>query len=88
MSYFIADDGKLYDIFGRGGGEQLAEKMDITFLGEIPIHPSMRIAADTGEPLKNWEINETMSNALDAVCSGLEIAAASSPPDRPTLSIS
>ena len=87
MSYFVADDEKIYDIFGRGGGEQLATKMDVAFLGEIPLHPSMRIAADTGEPLKNWEINETMSNALDAVCASFVTAAASPPPDRPTLSV-
>ena len=87
MSYFVADDGKSYDIFGRGGGEQMATKMNVAFLGEIPIHPSMRIAADTGEPLMNWEINETMSSALDAVCSNFETSAESPPPERPTLSI-
>ena len=39
MSYFIADDGKEYDIFGRGGGEQLAGAMNLAYLGGIPIHP-------------------------------------------------
>jgi ATP-binding protein involved in chromosome partitioning len=87
MSHFVADDGKQYDIFGKGGGEQLAAKMNIAFLGGIPIHPSMRIAADAGEPLKNWEINDAMSAAFDSVCANVENAAASSLPDRPTLSI-
>ena len=53
MSYFIADDGKEYDIFGKGGGEQMAAAMNLEFLGDIPIHPDMRIAADSGKPLKN-----------------------------------
>ena len=87
MSYFVADDGKEYDLFGRGGGRQMASAMNLEFLGDIPIHPMMRIAADTGEPLKYWEINDTMSEAFDAVCTNLNAAAASSSPDRPTLSI-
>jgi len=87
MSYFVADDGKEYDIFGKGGGEQLASAMNLDYLGSIPIHPDMRIAADTGKPLKNWEINETMSHAFDAVCSNLIAVAENSTPDRPTLTI-
>ncbi len=87
MSYFVADDGKEYDIFGRGGGEQMASAMNLEYLGGIPIHPDMRIAADNGEPLKNWGINETMSNAFDKVCTNLTAAADSSTPDRPTISV-
>ena len=87
MSYFVADDGKEYDIFGRGGGQQMAASMNIDFLGGIPIHPAMRIAADTGEPCNNWEINETMSKAFDDICSNLAQAATLSEPDRPTLSV-
>jgi ATP-binding protein involved in chromosome partitioning len=87
MSYFVADDGKEYDIFGKGGGEQMASTMNIDYLGGIPIHPDMRIAADTGTPLKNWEINQEMSTAFDAVCSNLARAASLSEPDRPTLSV-
>ncbi len=87
MSYFVADDGKEYDIFGRGGGQQMAAAMNIDYLGEIPIHPDMRIAADTGEPLKNWEINEAMSNAFDCVCKNLAQAASLREPNRPTLSV-
>jgi len=87
MSYFVADDGKEYDIFGRGGGERMAASMNLDYLGGIPIHPQMRIAADTGEPLKNWEINETMSKAFDEVCNNLAKAASLSEPDRPTMRI-
>ena len=87
MSYFVADDGKEYDIFGRGGGEQLAAAMNLEYFGGIPIHPEMRIAADTGKPHKNWEINEKMSSALDQLCTNLASAAQHSSPDRPTLTI-
>ena len=87
MSYFVADDGKEYDIFGRGGGNELAKAMNINFLGEIPIHGDMRIAADTGKPLKNWEINETMSKAFDEVCTNVARVASQGDPNRPTLSV-
>jgi ATP-binding protein involved in chromosome partitioning len=87
MSYFVADDGKEYDLFGRGGGEQLAASMNIEFLGGIPIHPEMRIAADSGRPLENWNINDTMSAAFDNVCVNLSRAAQNATPERPTISI-
>jgi hypothetical protein len=38
MSYFIGDDGKEYDIFGRGGAEQMAQRLGLPFLGAIPIN--------------------------------------------------
>ena len=47
----------------------------------------MRIAADTGEPLRNWAINETMSNAFETVCTNLATIAQSTNNDRPTLTI-
>ena len=43
MSYFIGDDGKEYDLFGKGGGEQLAASMNIEYLGSLPIHQKMRV---------------------------------------------
>ena len=87
MSYFVADDGKEYDIFGKGGGEDLASAMNIEFLGGLPIHQAMRVAADTGDPHKNWDINDTMSNALDQICANVAAIADKSTPDRPSLTI-
>ncbi|MBN1300929.1 MAG: Mrp/NBP35 family ATP-binding protein [Melioribacteraceae bacterium] len=52
MSYFIAPDtGNRYEIFGHGGGEQLASKLDTEFLGGIPIDPRIREGGDTGRPI-------------------------------------
>ncbi|MCA9290775.1 MAG: Mrp/NBP35 family ATP-binding protein [Phycisphaerales bacterium] len=68
MSYFIGDDGKTYDIFGRGGAELLAQEMNVPFLGAIPIHMDMRANLDAGQPLKNWDANPTLAAELDRVC--------------------
>jgi ATP-binding protein involved in chromosome partitioning len=52
MSYFTPaelPDNKYY-IFGKGGGEVLADRYEIPFLGEIPLVQSIRESGDEGEP--------------------------------------
>ncbi len=39
------------DIFKTGGGEEMAENMDVPFLGTIPLDPAVVAAADEGRPL-------------------------------------
>ena len=51
MSWFTGDDGKKYEIFGSGGGETLAEELDVPFLGKVPLVTAMREGADVGEPI-------------------------------------
>ncbi len=55
MSYFIGDDGKEYDIFGRGGAERMAQRLNVPFLGAIPITMSLRENSDSGDPSANFE---------------------------------
>jgi len=51
MSYFIAPDtGTRYDIFGSGGGEQVARKYDVPLLGQIPLEMGIREGSDRGCP--------------------------------------
>jgi ATP-binding protein involved in chromosome partitioning len=91
MSYFIGDDGKEYDIFGRGGAEVLAQTMNVPFLGNVPIHMDLRANCDHGEPLKNWE-NPKLGKELDALVENfaaqISIATMSGRYVQPTLSIS
>jgi ATP-binding protein involved in chromosome partitioning len=52
MSYFTPEelpDNKYY-IFGNGGAKNLAEDLEIPFLGEIPLVQSIREAGDAGHP--------------------------------------
>tara|TARA_B100000900_G_C20426217_1_gene653032 strand:- start:36 stop:860 length:825 start_codon:yes stop_codon:yes gene_type:complete len=51
MSFFKADDGKNYKIFGDGGVKRTAEEFNKDFLGEIPIHPEIGKAGDNGKPI-------------------------------------
>ena len=51
MSYLETPSGELVDIFGAGGGEKLAAKTDVPYLGSIPIDPQVRIGSDEGIPV-------------------------------------
>jgi ATP-binding protein involved in chromosome partitioning len=51
MSWFSGDDGKRYEIFGAGGGRELAERIDVPLLGQIPLLPELREGSDSGHPI-------------------------------------
>ncbi len=52
MSYFECPHcHETTEIFSRGGGRTAAEKLEIPFLGEIPIDPEIRVGGDTGNPI-------------------------------------
>ncbi|MGO9963669.1 MAG: P-loop NTPase [Acidimicrobiales bacterium] len=50
-SWFTGDDGKRYELFGRGGGETLAHSLGVALLGQIPFLPALRQAGDAGVPI-------------------------------------
>jgi ATP-binding protein involved in chromosome partitioning len=39
------------DIFGHGGGERMAEELEVPFLGRLPIYQPIRVGGDQGIPL-------------------------------------
>jgi ATP-binding protein involved in chromosome partitioning len=52
MAYFVCPGcGQRTEIFGTGGGRLLAEQTELPFLGEIPLHPSVREGSDMGRPI-------------------------------------
>ena len=51
MSGFMAPDGSIHEIFGKGGGAQEAVRLKVPFLGELPLDSEVRIAADSGCPI-------------------------------------
>jgi len=55
MSAFIGDDGKTYEIFGKGGAETMAQRLSVPFLGAVPITMSLRVNSDKGDPTSNFE---------------------------------
>ena len=52
MSYFICPNcGTRSDIFGHGGARQEAERLGVPFLGEVPLHMTIRETSDAGLPV-------------------------------------
>ena len=41
MSWFTGDDGTRYEIFGSGGGKELADLIEVPLLGQIPLVPQL-----------------------------------------------
>jgi len=51
MSYFITPNGERVEIFGHGGGRREAERLNIPFLGEVPLFTAIREGGDRGVPI-------------------------------------
>ena len=51
MSYFENNEGKKYNIFGDGGGDNLAKQFGLDVLAKIPISEDTNSHADSGAPL-------------------------------------
>ena len=71
MSYFRADDGKRYAIFGSGGGQTLADRLNVPLLGEIPIDPKLRELADVGAPIVLQAPGTEVAQALETTAKEL-----------------
>ena len=51
MSYFTTPQGERVEIFGHGGGKKECVRMNMPFLGEIPIYTQIREGGDSGQPV-------------------------------------
>jgi ATP-binding protein involved in chromosome partitioning len=89
MSGFVGDDGKTYDLFGRGGAEGLARDLGLPFLGAIPVHPSLRIHSDAGTPLENFRgpLGESLDRVVKQTAAQVSIASLGGKFVQPTLSV-
>lgn len=91
MSYFIGDDGKEYDIFGRGGAEMMAQRLGLPFLGGIPINMALRANCDEGDPTKNFEdekLGGSIMGVVRVLAAQVSMASMRHMVAQPTLSVS
>jgi ATP-binding protein involved in chromosome partitioning len=51
MSWFTGDDGTRYELFGAGGGKELADELGVPLLAQVPLVPALREGADVGIPV-------------------------------------
>jgi ATP-binding protein involved in chromosome partitioning len=59
------------DVFGSGGGQQLADELGIPLLGSVPLDPLLRECGDTGEPLMLRERDGEAAQELDRIADAL-----------------
>jgi ATP-binding protein involved in chromosome partitioning len=92
MSYFVGDDGKEYDLFGRGGAQMMAQRLGLPFLGSVPITTALRLNSDSGDASANFGPSAGMLGpALERLVEQLEgqvsLASLKQGQRLPTLSI-
>jgi ATP-binding protein involved in chromosome partitioning len=90
MSGFVTPTGERYTIFGEGGGQLLADDLDVPLLGKVPLQEELRIGADTGVPLVLSDPDAPASQAILHAARGLIAAtpqelAVLQPPARPDI---
>ena len=69
MSYFTPSDlpDKKYYLFGRGGGQRVAQELGVDFLGEVPIDPRVAEDGDVGQPIVVSQPDSPSSAALRTI---------------------
>ena len=82
MSGFTTPDGQRFTIFGEGGGQQLADDLDLPLIGKIPLQEELREHADNGRPLV---VEEPESPAAAAIIEVATRIIASTPRELPML---
>ena len=71
MSGFTTPDGERFTIFGEGGGQLLADELDVPLLGKIPLQEELRVSADEGLPLVLEDPDAPAAQAIHHAARGL-----------------
>jgi len=72
MSWFTGDDGQRYELFGRGGGAELAEKLDVPLIAQVPLVSAVRDGGDVGVPIVASDPDSEAAQALVSIAGWLE----------------
>jgi ATP-binding protein involved in chromosome partitioning len=73
MSWFLCDHGTEYRLFGEGGGQELADQLEVPLLGQIPLVPELRAGADCGEPIVVTHPDDPASQVFGAIAERLDV---------------
>jgi ATP-binding protein involved in chromosome partitioning len=74
MSGFTTPTGERFTIFGEGGGQLLADELDVPLLGKIPLQEELRVCADEGRPLVLEDPDAPAAQALFHAARGVVAA--------------
>ncbi|ADG77705.1 Iron-sulfur cluster carrier protein OS=Tsukamurella paurometabola (strain ATCC 8368 / DSM /CCUG 35730 / CIP 100753 / JCM 10117 / KCTC 9821 / NBRC 16120/ NCIMB 702349 / NCTC 13040) OX=521096 GN=Tpau_1073 PE=3 SV=1 [Tsukamurella paurometabola] len=79
MAGLTLPDGTVMDVFGSGGGEQVAARLtravgaDVPLLGQIPLDPQLREAGDAGTPVVLSDPDSPTGSALRSIAEKLAV---------------
>jgi ATP-binding protein involved in chromosome partitioning len=76
MSWFTGDDGQRYEIFGAGGGQELADKLDVALIGQIPLLQDLREGSDEGKPVAAIDPDGEAGRAFAAIAEYVDVTLA------------
>jgi ATP-binding protein involved in chromosome partitioning len=71
MAGFVTPGGERFQIFGEGGGQELADELDVPLLGKVPLTMPLREQADAGVPLVAVDPDDPASQAVRQAARGL-----------------
>jgi ATP-binding protein involved in chromosome partitioning len=71
MAGFTTPEGERFTIFGEGGGQLLADELDVPLLGKIPLQEALRVGADEGRPLVLDDPDAPASQAIYHAARGI-----------------
>jgi ATP-binding protein involved in chromosome partitioning len=71
MSGFVTPGGERFAIFGEGGGQLLADELDVPLLGRVPLTMALREQADAGTPLVASDPDDAAAQAIRQAARGL-----------------
>jgi ATP-binding protein involved in chromosome partitioning len=87
MSWFTGDDGTRYELFGAGGGAELAERIGVPLLGQIPLVPALREGSDAGRPIVAVDPDAEASRAFAAIAERIDVELAPTRRTHPELKL-
>ncbi|MCK4774856.1 MAG: Mrp/NBP35 family ATP-binding protein, partial [Candidatus Krumholzibacteria bacterium] len=65
MSYFVCPHcNERSDIFGHGGGQEICQRLETEFLGELPLDPAVRAGGDRGNPIVKFDPDSPVTHAF------------------------
>jgi len=82
MAGFTTPSGERYALFGAGGGQALADELDVPLLGRVPLTMPLREQADAGTPLVFTDPDDPAAQAIRRAARGI---VALSPIELPVL---
>ena len=71
MSWFTGDDGTRYELFGSGGGAQLASDLGVPLLGQVPLVNAVRLGGDEGRPVMAVDPESDTARSFQAIADKL-----------------